>query len=470
MGLMQDPSGSRKTIVVLGGGPAGVFTACGLRDLDYAVTVISRPRPYPAWEGMSERPLTTLRHFGFEETVCAVGPQVTRAAHWNGTSQAQNREYIINRQAFDQALLRDAADRGVTVIRGRVKGCARGEGGWLVAYHTEAGPQERVFDFLVEARGREVKAGHGIEGDRTPAKGQKTITGPATSALLKSYRVPEGPPQTAVASFAKGWAWHLRDGQGSGILQIFIQSDKGSLPPKAGLSDLFDTLVAQLPEAGHWLEDAVPKGKQISVRTAAARKNTDCGGQDFLVVGDGAMALDPLSGNGLFYALGSGLAAAPVINSLLQDQDTENSPLRQLALDFYQERIDLAFEGGCAMGREFYALEARWPEEPFWIARRNWPQGAGSSHPDPLSIPAKVQVKPVVQDGLIAAQKVIVTADHPRGVWQVDGVPLVALLERMQEGSYDDQKNAIHLHVNRKQVEVARKWLVAYKLIEGQEN
>lgn len=429
----------------MGGGPAGVFTACGLVDLGASVTLITRPRPFPAWEGMSERPLNSLRHFGFTKTLASLGPMVMRQAHWNGISQAQNREYILDRTVFDQALLKDAQAKGVTIIRERIDKVARRSGKWHVTYGTET----LCADFLVEARGRESRLGRVLKtGDND------YITAPATSALLKSYAVsPDLPAITSVASFPNGWAWYLRDGQGTAILQIFVSSEKGKLPPKSGLDSYFSKLIDQLPEAQSWLGGAKALGPHVSVRSAAATKVTPVGGDDFLVVGDGSLALDPLSGNGIFYAIGSGLAAAPVINTLMHRPEH-----KELALNFYQERIDLAFKAGCLMGKEFYATEQRWPAAPFWRARRNWPPGEEKSHPDALSQSAKLCQKPVVRDGFIELENVIVTADHPRGVWQVDGVPLVGLLDLIRDGS-DDADNAAKFDVVLSQVASARKWL-----------
>jgi len=443
------------SIVIMGGGPAGVFTACGLVDLGYPTTIITRPRPFPAWEGISERPRTSLQHFGFRAALASIGPMVTRAAHWNGQSQAQNREYILNRQTFDQALLRDAKNKGVQIIHGRVEKAVRQEGGWDVSYITsDAPPYQKTkikADFLVEARGRESKLAKGgdiAEGDVT--------SGPATSALLKSYEVsPDLDAMTSVASFPKGWAWFLRDGEGTAILQIFISSEKGGLPSKVGLEQYFLELIKILPESEAWLRGARAQTSGVSVRTAAVSKAASAGGNDFLVVGDGALALDPLSGNGIFYAIGSGLSAAPVINSLLKKPEDKD-----LALQFYQERLDNAFKAGCLMGREFYAAEERWPEEAFWKARRLWPQDGGPSHPDIMAQPARICQKPVVKEGFIALEDVIVTTDHPRGVWKIDGIPLVKLMTFLAAKN-TDRETAAAFGAEAAQVTAAQNWLIS---------
>ena len=443
-----------RPVIIMGGGPAGIFTACGLVQLGIPALIITRPRPFPAWEGLSDRPLESLRHFGFTETVAAIGPMVAREAHWNGTSQIQNREYIVNRRAFDLALIKDARNKGVQVIEGRVEKLSPRDQEWQISYETTEGQATLTTDFLVEARGREAKLGH-----KRRDEGRDFVVAPATSALLKSYHVSSDlAAATSVASFPKGWAWYLRDGQGTAILQIFVSSEKGELPPKVGLDKFFSELVAQLPPAKDWLSEATAHDAQVSVRTAAANRTKPAGGADFLVVGDGSLALDPLSGNGIFYAIGSGLAAAPVINTLMHRPED-----KEQALQFYQERIDFSFEGGCLMGREFYAAEERWPEAGFWQVRRNWPSQTGSSHPDPLSKPAERCQKPVVKGGYIELEDVIVTADHPRGVWQVDGVSLTGLLDLIASGAKDDD-NAARLGVEKAQVASARKWLATRNL------
>lgn len=430
----------------MGGGPAGVFTACGLVGLGAEVILITRPRPFPAWEGISERPLTTLRHFGFTEAVASVGPLVARKAHWNGKSQTRNREYILNRERFDRALLGDARKKGVHVMEARIEKVNRDAGKWHVSYEG----QTLTTGFLVEARGRESRLGRKLmTGD------DDHVTAPATSALFRSYSVsPDLPAMTSVAAFPAGWAWYLRDGDGTAILQIFISSEKGELPSKAGLGGYFSQLIRQLPQAQEWLCGAKSHEPHVSVRTAAATKVAPVGGDDFLVVGDGSLALDPLSGNGIFHAIGSGLSAVPVINTLIHRPGN-----KKLAQQFYQERIDLAFESGCLMGKEFYQSEQRWPDAPFWKARSSWPEGGGTSHADPLSQPAVLCRKPVVKDGYIELENVIVTADHPRGVWQLDGIPLAGLLDAINDGFDDDAENSAA------QVTAARKWLSARNIL-----
>ena len=58
-----------------------------------------------------------------------------------------------------------------------------------------------------------------------------------------------------------------------------------------------------------------------------------------------------------------------------------------------------------------------------------------SPHTPPFSAPPSVAETPVIEDGFVTLRETIVTPDHPRGVWQVDGVELVALLELVEEAA-----------------------------------
>lgn len=87
-----------------------------------------------------------------------------------------------------------------------------------------------------------------------------------------------------------------------------------------------------------------------------------CAGRSWLAVGDAALAIDPLSSQGLLNALYTGLAAAEsadrylagAINALTDYIETIRG-VRELY------RRDLAL---------WYDTEKRWPNRPFWRRRR----------------------------------------------------------------------------------------------------
>jgi hypothetical protein len=141
-----------------------------------------------------------------------------------------------------------------------------------------------------------------------------------------------------------------------------------------------------------------------------------------LRAGDAAMAVDPLSGNGIFQSLSSALIAPAVINTLLRYPAE-----RTLATRFYQDRVRHTFLRFARMGRDFYRMETRWPTAPFWRQRQGWPD-AEPSHADTAPTLLGIESRPVVAADRICARDVAITSDQPLGVWHVGGVELAPLL------------------------------------------
>ena len=130
--------------------------------------------------------------------------------------------------------------------------------------------------------------------------------------------------------------------------------------------------------------------------------------------------------------------------------------------------MQLAFERFARIGRDFYALEHRFADRNFWRERRLWPDDQPAHAPASAGPPA-IATKPVIEDGFITARPVLVTPDQPRGIWQVDGVPIVALLEwyRREAGALADPipAAAARFAAAEAQIGTALEWLRYRRLI-----
>ena len=125
-----------------------------------------------------------------------------------------------------------------------------------------------------------------------------------------------------------------------------------------------------------------------------------------------------------------------------------------------------AFERFARIGRDFYALERRWPEADFWRERRQWPDDVPAHLPPDAALP-RIEHRPVIEDGLVVARRVVVTADQPRGVWQVAGVPVVELLEsRAVHGDAASPDAAARFGCTPDQLATALQWLRHRRLID----
>lgn len=422
-------------IVVLGGGPAGSIAALALHRLGFAVTVVAAPRR-PAVEGLSERVLEALRRAGCARALDAVGPPVPRRSSWGGQTTVINREWVVERDRLDAGLLEDLRQAGVSVIEGTATAAEPVAAGWQITVRGRLDPL--AADFLVEARGR-----------RAPHRTSSVTRGPAALAVARRFSVPVRAPFTAIAACRDGWAWFGDAGRGWAVLQcVFDTETLGSEP---GLDALHTALVSNLPEAAAWLgPNAVPLDG-VTGRDAGATLQDEIITARMLRVGDAAFAIDPLSGHGMFEAAGGAMAAAPVINTLLRRPEDA-----ALAMEFYETRARGAFLRHARVGRELYALETRWPTAPFWAARQVWPD-AEPSHPEPGA--ARLENRPVVENGMVVRRAVVVSQDQPRGVRFIDGVDLAAVVDLLGQGVTDPEALAVRLDQPPAAVRSALAWL-----------
>ena len=435
-------------VVVLGAGPAGCVTAIQLARIGYQVAVVGRPRRPPGWEGLSQRTVEGLHAAGCYSAVGALGPEVRRWASWNGKQASANRERIVDRGRFDATLRDDVAESGGALFDGSAGRYAETDAGWIVAVQRrDAAPLSLTADFLVEARGRQA-----------PLRGARRVAGPASTALHRMLALPKAwQPMTAVESFADGWAWFAAEAGTRGALQIILSSETAEFPRRVELTAFYQSKLAALPELGRLLAAAKPIGP-VTARTATTVLVSPIVGRQFIRVGDAAVTVDPLSGSGIFEAIGGALAAAPVVNTLLRHPDGS-----QLAIDYYRERAEDNFLRHSRIGRDFYQQEQRWSTSKFWQVRQTWPDDQPARQPSTSAEP-QIVGRPVVKDDRITLDEVIVTADQPRGVWQVAGVPLVPLLRALREGVSTLDQAADRLQRSPGDVIVARQWLIHRRL------
>lgn len=410
-------------IVVLGGGPAGAAAAVGLARLGERVVLVGEPRRFAAVEGGSARVVDALRRLGFGGALSAFAPPSPRRAMWSGVRAEVNSESLVDRERFDRALLDDVERLGVTVVRARIVDVASGAGGHVVRID-EGGAQRTLdADFIVEARGR-----------AAPAAGLPRVRGVETVSLLQYWRGPAREVGSAVQSCEDGWAWMAALADGRRYLQLTVDVDSAALPPKKELAAFCAARFRALDAAAPFVRDAEPVGEPHA-RASTPVLSEVVAGPNWIRVGDAAMAVDPLSGNGIFQALSSALQAPAVVATLLHD------PARaELAVRFHQQRIEHLFYRFARIGRDFYEQERRWSSHPFWRARRGWPDSeALHATVSPESL--RVVRGPVVRDGRIVEADLVVTPDQPLGVWHLDGIalaPLVRALRRMPERAAED--------------------------------
>lgn len=425
-------------IVVLGAGPAGAAVARALATRGYAVTVVSDRRRFDAVEGLSLRVLEGLRRAGlFRAAVCAEGP-CARTTLWNGVTQTVNAEFLVDRHAFDAALRDDLHEAGVEVIEATVRSVQTTPHTHDLMIETADGPLSLNADFLVEARGR-----------LAPLMRDAT-RGPQTLSLLNVWQGTPGEAASAVESLQDGWAWMARLPDGRCCWQMTLDVASAELPQRDELL-AFCAHMRRSPLASAFFAGETGAHARLYARSSTATLCGRTGARNWLRVGDAAMAVDPLSGNGIFQSLSSALQAPAVIHTLISRPERA-----ELALRFHQQRIEHLFLRFARTGRDFYALEQRFGASPFWQARSNWPDDV-PTHQVPDFGQLAIARAPVIDGELIGEADVVVSPDQPLGVWHLQGVPLAPIVTRLKhEGAQETLKS-----LDAETARMIRQWLVA---------
>ncbi|PVZ56796.1 FAD-dependent oxidoreductase [Pseudomonas sp. B1(2018)] len=423
-------------IVILGAGPAGAAVALGLRRMGYAVTLVSEWRRFAALEGVSVRVLEALRGAGLQQALAQAALPSQRQVNWNGQQHAQNVEYLLDRPTFDRGLREDLRLAGVDLVEGRVlsvQTCATG-------HQIEIdGHESLVADFLVEARGRQA-----------PTLG-KGLRGPETVSLLNRWQGTPGSTASAVESLADGWAWMARRADGQCYWQWTVDVASAGLPGKAMLLDYCRQKRGESAVARVFFGGEPELDLQLHARSSTAILHPQVCGDNWIRVGDAAMAVDPLSGNGIFQSLSSALQAPTVINTLLCKPERT-----ALARRFHQQRVEQLFLRFARIGRDFYADEQRWLDQPFWQARRQWPD-AEIAHAEADFNALRIERAPVLRDGFVDEAEVVITVDQPLGIWHVQGVEVAPLVRRLRS----EPAEQVLAGLTTEQGRMVRSWLLA---------
>jgi flavin-dependent dehydrogenase len=243
----------------------------------------------------------------------------------------------VDRRRFDAMLAEAAESAGATVLRQtRAVGCAREGGVWRVS--TESGV-EVAAGVVVDATGRASPLRRHLGGTR--------ILDDRLVALVGF--VPAGEDaRTLIEATEHGW-WYsaaLPDGR----MVAAFHTDA-----RPGLEGEWDRFLAVARHTAARVGRAAPAG--VRRVAAGSRRREPVATSTWLAVGDAAAAHDPICGLGVHWALESGSSSARAI-------------LGETDLDAHVAEARRRFERYLVTRTEHYRAEARWPDAPFWRARR----------------------------------------------------------------------------------------------------
>lgn len=285
------------TVAIAGAGPAGSRTAEGLARAGFAVTLLD---PRGAWEKPCGGGVTTkaLERYGFLlddpewpsrtiERIALVAPGGRRL------EMPLDRPFrIYDRTRLNGLLLARATGAGATHVREAVTGFDRADGRWRI--RTAGGTFDA--DVLVGADGAGSIVRRELAGRFRPDDVALTMgynAPPASGRAMSSVEIAFPPDLTGYV-----WAFPRTDHVNFGIINRLNER------PAAGLKALLHAFMEDyyrgpVPASAEFYGAKVPMLGRGAWRTARAA------GDGWALVGDAAGFVDPITGEGIYFALRS---------------------------------------------------------------------------------------------------------------------------------------------------------------------
>ena len=434
---------ARADVAVLGGGPAGAAAALGLACLGYQVTVVSLERSATV-EGLSARTIARLEAAGLRSAVATASAPAPRMVCWGEDRGQRGEERIVSRDQFDQALRTDVQVAGVRWINTAASAVRGEESGWVV----ETGEGTVRCRAVLDARGRRARRherrgphlvswGACVECDRRDTDSPVSSASPAAAVVTQAPGVNLLAPATGVVALDDGWCWIARREAGRAWIQ-FVGDATEQLSAQ-DLGNRFKLALEKLPELGvlpgmHALAEmgaqptppsnpsalAARRFYVSPARAAVARYSAPAQAAGYLRIGDAAVAMDPLSGNGIYEALGSAQVAVAAINTWLT-----GGSWPQIAR-FLDERAAELWRRCVTAAGSFYRQQAERTSRPFWQQTASAYEHLALEAQTTEKGPGRFELRPVLNRQRIEVRRVWVSPAWPRGMW----MPAPAVLQQ----------------------------------------
>ena len=297
--MTQDLPDRLWDVVVVGAGPAGSAAAlAALRTRPgSSVLLLDRadfPRDKSCGDGIAPQALDELARLGAADVLADRVPiRRLRLRSPDGTmvaSRLHRPDHVVPRTLFDARLVQAAVRRGAVLQRRTVR-------------RLEVRQDRVVLDGEVHARA--VVGADGANGVVRRQLGVPRQPAGAVAVAVRGYAAaPPGEPEQLIVMAAKDWpayAWSFAAGDGTANVGFGMLLPSLRAAPRGGRAELHGRLQELLP--GVQAERLVSHHLPLSTwrpRQPAGR---------VLLVGDAMSLINPLTGEGIFYALLSGRLA-----------------------------------------------------------------------------------------------------------------------------------------------------------------
>jgi flavin-dependent dehydrogenase len=361
--------GKKFDVAVIGGGPAGCSTALRLARLGFRCLVVEKSDYSNVRVGETLPPAIRklLVDLGVWDRFLAAGyaPAFAIRSTW-GSRQVRERDAIfdaygagwhIDRGHFDRMFAELVETDGVRTLRGaRVDSfTAVNDGFWRLEIDWSGRPHGACARVLVDASGRRSAIARRL--------GAKRITMDRLIGCVAFFR-PTSPeivkPQVMLVEAARDGWWYSAPLPDERVVVVYMTDADLFAKLEGPLMSRLAELIGRAPLTAERLEHFdLDHGPSVSAANSSRLDRV--WGDNWIAVGDSTMAFDPLSSQGVYRAVKSGLRAAEAIAGFCS-KDTE-------ALAAYAAELSSEFDQYMLQRRHHYSMETRWATKDFWRRR-----------------------------------------------------------------------------------------------------
>lgn len=364
-------------VVIAGAGPAGSAAAIALKQAGINVCLVDRKtvenrKVGESIPGASIRLLGKLGINGIggllnagDYKQCLVNASSWGSEQWiyqSGMANPEGGGFHLNRTAFDEALRQKALNLGIPIYPAMIdqlypiEDSKKNTSGFAIQLkHQDLSESDTIStQWLVDATGRKA-----VIGRKFGLKRERIDDQMAAVCWVKAAEN-DIDYATRIKSVPDGW-WYtslLPD-------HTRVISFQGLPATVAQLHKDHDLFFKKFNDALLLPYKVAPNSSvQSNAVDAGVIKPLAVTAPGVICVGDAALSFDPLSSQGIFFALYSGIKGAETIAKCLSDPASENNIRSE-----YQAVVEKVFLQNQKSRAYFYRTEMRYTKEPYWQSR-----------------------------------------------------------------------------------------------------
>ncbi len=377
-------------VAIIGGGPAGSSAARLLAQWGHTVVLLTKAPPTRTLaESLPPSCTKLFRKLGVLDAVDRAGFYRSRGnTVWWGEPEGRSEDfgegawgYQILRRDFDRLLLDLAKEVGVDVcdnatvrdvnvdVSGTGQALSDEEG---VRLEYELGGELLSVDakWVLDCSGRDgVIARRGL---RTMETGHRTVALLGVWEHESRWNLPDE-THTLVESYADGWGWSIPTAPSVRYFTVMVNPGVTDLERGGQLESMYRAELAKTVHFARLTSEAKLKERPWACG-ASSYSASRVTGPRFLLVGDAASCVDPLSSFGVKKAMASAWQAAVVVHTCLSKPEME-----QQALEFFERREQEMFATLSVLSARYFGDAARRHRHAFWMERANLDDESGAT-------------------------------------------------------------------------------------------